>query len=50
MEYFDFSFKKDLEDQLEKCIVIGRESDVDVTNTCANQQEANRYQRLFIKI
>jgi acetyl-CoA carboxylase carboxyl transferase subunit alpha len=28
------SFQKDLEDQLEKCIVIGRESDVDVTNTC----------------
>ena len=35
MEYLDFELPiKDLEDQLEKCIVIGRESDVDVTNTC----------------
>jgi acetyl-CoA carboxylase carboxyl transferase subunit alpha len=35
MEYLDFELPiKDLEDQLEKCIVIGQESDVDVTNTC----------------
>jgi acetyl-CoA carboxylase carboxyl transferase subunit alpha len=32
MEYLDFELPiKDLEDQLEKCIVIGQESDVDVT-------------------
>jgi acetyl-CoA carboxylase carboxyl transferase subunit alpha len=37
MEYLDFELKKELEDQLGKCIVIGKESDVDVTNTCANQ-------------
>jgi acetyl-CoA carboxylase carboxyl transferase subunit alpha len=35
MEYLDFELPiKELEDQLAKCIVIGRESDVDVTNTC----------------
>tara|TARA_R110000868_G_scaffold38171_7_gene133935 strand:- start:611 stop:1564 length:954 start_codon:yes stop_codon:yes gene_type:complete len=35
MEYLDFELPiKELEDQLEKCIVIGKESDVDVTNTC----------------
>jgi acetyl-CoA carboxylase carboxyl transferase subunit alpha len=33
MEYLDFELPIK-EDQLEKCIVIGRESDVDVTNTC----------------
>ena len=35
MEYLDFELPiKELEDQLEKCQVIGQESDVDVTNTC----------------
>ena len=35
MEYLDFELPiKELEDQLEKCVVIGKESDVDVTNTC----------------
>ena len=35
MEYLDFELPiKDLEEQLEKCQVIGLESDVDVTNTC----------------
>jgi acetyl-CoA carboxylase carboxyl transferase subunit alpha len=35
MEYLDFELPiKELEDQLEKCLVIGKESDVDVTNTC----------------
>lgn len=35
MEYLDFELPiKDLEEQLEKCAVIGEESDVDVTNTC----------------
>ena len=35
MEYLDFELPiKELEEQLEKCVVIGHESDVDVTNTC----------------
>ncbi len=35
MEYLDFELPiKELEDQLDKCQVIGLESDVDVTQTC----------------
>jgi acetyl-CoA carboxylase carboxyl transferase subunit alpha len=35
MEYLDFELPiKELEDQLEKCQVIGEESEVDVTETC----------------
>lgn len=35
MEYLDFELPiKELEDQLEKCQVIGQESEVDVTATC----------------
>ncbi|WP_442846331.1 acetyl-CoA carboxylase carboxyltransferase subunit alpha [Leeuwenhoekiella sp. H156] len=35
MEYLDFEQPiKELEEQLEKCTLIGEESDVDVTNTC----------------
>ena len=35
MEYLDFELPiKDLEDQLEKCQVIGQESNIDITNTC----------------
>ncbi|AWG21975.1 acetyl-CoA carboxylase carboxyl transferase subunit alpha [Flavobacterium faecale] len=35
MEYLDFELPiKELEEQLEKCQVIGKESDVDVTETC----------------
>ncbi|MGI9551953.1 MAG: acetyl-CoA carboxylase carboxyltransferase subunit alpha [Aurantibacter sp.] len=35
MEYLDFELPiKELEEQLEKCTVIGEESDVDVTETC----------------
>lgn len=35
MEYLDFELPiKELEDQLDKCMVIGQESDIDVTNTC----------------
>lgn len=35
MEYLDFELPiKELEDQLDKCTVIGQESNVDVTNTC----------------
>ncbi len=35
MEYLDFELPiKDLEEQLDKCQIIGKESDVDVTETC----------------
>ncbi|WP_031427601.1 acetyl-CoA carboxylase carboxyltransferase subunit alpha [Flavimarina sp. Hel_I_48] len=35
MEYLDFEQPiKELEEQLDKCSIIGQESDVDVTNTC----------------
>ena len=35
MEYLDFEMPiKELEDQLDKCQIIGQESEVDVTNTC----------------
>ena len=35
MEYLDFELPiKELEDQLDKCVIIGQESDVDVTQTC----------------
>ncbi|NNK88796.1 MAG: acetyl-CoA carboxylase carboxyl transferase subunit alpha, partial [Flavobacteriaceae bacterium] len=36
MEYLEFEMPiKELEDQLQKCQLIGEESDVDVTETCA---------------
>ncbi|MGY5352602.1 acetyl-CoA carboxylase carboxyltransferase subunit alpha [Wenyingzhuangia sp. IMCC45533] len=35
MEYLDFELPiKELEEQLQKCAIIGEESEVDVTNTC----------------
>ena len=35
MEYLDFELPiKELEDQLDKCQIIGSESDVDVSDTC----------------
>lgn len=35
MEYLDFELPiKELEDQLDKCQIIGSESNVDVTATC----------------
>ncbi|MEN3324784.1 acetyl-CoA carboxylase carboxyltransferase subunit alpha [Mariniflexile soesokkakense] len=37
MEYLEFELPiKELEDQLQKCKVIGEESEVDVTETCTN--------------
>jgi acetyl-CoA carboxylase carboxyl transferase subunit alpha len=40
MEYLDFELPiKELEEQLEKCQVIGQESDIDVTNTCKQIQK-----------
>ena len=40
MEYLDFELPiQELEEQLQKCAVIGSESDVDVTNTCHQIEE-----------
>lgn len=40
MEYLEFELPiKELEDQLQKCKVIGEESDVDVTETCSQIKE-----------
>ena len=40
MEYLDFELPiKELEDQLDKCLIIGKESDVDVTETCKQIEE-----------
>jgi len=40
MEYLDFELPiKELEDQLQKCAIIGEESDVDVTNTCQDIED-----------
>ncbi|WP_196891675.1 acetyl-CoA carboxylase carboxyltransferase subunit alpha [Aureivirga marina] len=40
MEYLDFELPiKELEDQLKKCVVIGEESDVDVSETCKNIED-----------
>jgi acetyl-CoA carboxylase carboxyl transferase subunit alpha len=40
MEYLDFELPiKELEEQLKKCTLIGKESDVDVSETCMNLQE-----------
>jgi len=37
MEYLDFELPiKELEEQLTKCVLIGKDSDVDVTETCKN--------------
>ena len=37
MEYLDFELPiKELNEQLDKCQIIGQESDVDVTETCKN--------------
>jgi acetyl-CoA carboxylase carboxyl transferase subunit alpha len=40
MEYLDFELPiKELEEQLDKCRVLGQESDVDVSNTCKQLEE-----------
>ena len=46
MEYLEFELPiKELEDQLQKCQIIGEESDVDVTETCKQIEKklANLY-------
>ena len=40
MEYLEFELPiKELNDQLDKCKLIGDESDIDVTETCEQIQE-----------
>ena len=37
MEYLDFELPiKELEEQYDKCVLIGKESDVDMTESCKN--------------
>lgn len=41
MEYLDFELPiKELEEQLDKCVLIGNESDVDVSDTCKQIEKA----------
>ena len=51
MEYLEFELPiKELEEQLQKCMVIGEESDVDVTETCAQiEKNLHRHARISIK-
>jgi len=42
MEYLDFELPiKELNEQLDKCKLIGDESDIDVTETCEQIQKKN---------
>ena len=52
MEYLDFEMPiKELEDQLEKCQIIGKESDVDVTATCKKiEKKLAKLEKIYIKI
>ena len=44
MEYLDFELPiKELNDQLDKCKLIGDESDIDVTETCDQIQKKHIY-------
>jgi len=51
MEYLDFELPiKELEDQLDKCEIIGLESEVDVTNTCKQiEKKLNETKRKIYK-
>ena len=51
MEYLEFELPiKELEDQLQKCQIIGEESDVDVTETCIQiQKKLDSPKKIFIK-
>ena len=43
MQYLDFEQPiKELEEQLQKCFVIGEESDVDVAETCKKNRKKAR--------
>jgi len=52
MEYLEFELPiKELEDQLQKCEIIGKESDVDVTETCQQiQTNLSLPRKKFIRI
>ena len=48
MEYLDFELPiKELEEQLEKCALIGEESDVDVTETCKNLEKTSKTKDIY---
>lgn len=51
MEYLDFELPiKELEEQLDKCVLIGNESDVDVSDTCKQiEKSLFRLKKIFIK-
>ena len=43
MEYLDFELPiKELEEQLDKCMIIGEESEVDVSETCKQIEKKTR--------
>mgnify|MGYP006888697254 CR=1 FL=1 len=47
MEYLEFEMPiKELNDQLDKCKLIGDESDIDVTETCEQNQKKLKAERM----
>ena len=52
MEYLDFELPiKELEDQLDKCMIIGEESEVDVTETCKQiEKKLSETRKTFTRI
>ena len=47
MEYLDFELPiKELEEQLDKCIALGNESNVDVSDTCKKLAERSEERRV----
>ena len=52
MEYLDFELPiKELEDQLDKCVIIGEESDVDVSETCKQiEKKLQETKKVYLKL
>jgi acetyl-CoA carboxylase carboxyl transferase subunit alpha len=51
MEYLDFESDKRARKQLDKCLVIGQESDVDVLNTCKQiNKKLIETKKVYIKL
>ena len=51
MEYLEFELPiKELEEQLQKCQLIGEESDVDVTETCKQIEKKLASTRKFLNL
>ena len=50
MEYLEFELPiKELHDQLDKCVLIGTESEVDVTETCAQiEKKLDKLERPYL--